>query len=540
MTTRKSFSGVVAEFLTKLTDTNSILTSPASLNTSREAISYIASQLHHPQDRLAILATHGCNTESGPHVILPIEFASAQRVRLIVDSITLYSTKTDTRIIEALAVAANLLVEKPTEINTAFNHLSLRHVIVFTTDPCAVSLNTHQIDELVTVHFVNSGLVPWKTLAAPSTHRWIITNDLLSPLSTEKLDHSDFHRKLGNMLIDMRHYHDHGSLTNIVLKIKPGYKCHLRGIMGETAFLRLFPGQTRTCLVKVETNLLPDQRSRLLQFPSGLRTPSGAIDIEKELELIIGNEDRTILSVTVQYEHSLFPARTICSYQSDARISEYVQVPEGFGPMAAPSRNSIVQRRVVLHLASCQCPRQALTTLTSHFGINSNRLLCHAYIESMVEELKHRSHIQEHHAIASNSDVMTDPSDSEVRGNDCKSFSVGTIGTPLQSTSSGMTDAIAHTSSIPPTTAGSIAKDKETDMARKIWLELRRNSKSAHFTQTRTNTPGERPMKNSTFLADEWKRIQSIALKNQRSLGQDTLRSLSYAGTKTQKSAPWL
>ena len=530
---------------------NSILTSPASLMASCEAISFIASKLCHSQDRLAILTTHGCGTEPGPRIVLSMESANAERVRAATDSITLFSTKTHTKIAETINAAARLEgKDSPKEVDVDHQDTSLRHVVVFTTDSDAVGPGLYQVDESTTLHFVNPSLVPWKTFAASSIHGWIIMNDLSPSLSTAEFDHFELHRKLEMMLADMRHHHDHGRLTNIVLKIKAGYKCRLQGIMGETTFLRFFPGEKRTCLVKVQTNLLPDQRSRLLAFPSGLRTASGAIDIEKELEHIIGNECRTILSVTVRYEHSLFPEGTICSCQSDARISEYVQIPEGCGQYAssevtltaaASVRKSVVQRRIIAHLATYQSVGQALTTLASHFGPNSNHSSCPAYLESMVKELKHRLRIQERYDSNCERGVMANVHDNKIHSENRQSMLSGNMIKPLCSAFSDPTCASTHTPSAQPTANISMTKDKkDTDMARQIWLELRRNSRSAHHTQTSMSPRSERNIKGGRFSADEWRRIQSIAVKNKRSLGQDTLRSLSYAGTRTQNSAPWL
>ena len=528
---------------------NSSLTSAASLMTSCEAAYHLSSHLRFPQDRLAILTTNGYDGEHGPKIILPIGPIVTRRVREVIDTIAISTSKLECKKLDAIEAAIHLVMTSgPDNVGENSYHRPLRHVITFTPDSDTISASSH-LDSSVGLHFVNPGLISWNLPVIPASRGWIISNNPSLPLSTIDHDYA-LHSKLKDMLVDLRQQYDYGKLTNVVVKIEPGYKCQLQAIMGETAFLELSPGETRTFLVKVQTDPLPDQSSRLLQFPSRSRTTSGAINLEKELENIVGNDHRTILSVLVQYENSLLPPGTVCSYRADARISENVRLLKGSDRFpaseatltaATPIRNSAVQKRLISHIASHQHPQQALTTFVNDFGSPTNSMLCAAYLDSMVKELKHRARLHERIENVNDSSATADLRDDGTRDTANHGRPLGSPAIPTRCASSHQTGTIVHRPmSRPRGGVLSPTDNEDTDMARKIWLELRRNSRSVPHPQLSPGLRDERSIKSSSFPSHEWKRIQSIALSNKRSLGQDTMRSLSYAGAGTRASAPWL
>ena len=528
---------------------NSSLTSVASLMTSCEAVYYLSSYLGSPQDRLAVLITNSHDGVGETRVVLPLGPIVTRRVREVIDAIAISTSKLDFPPTDAIDKAVQLLTTLgPENANKEDCHRSLRHVIVFTPDSAVVSSLNHGYDS-IGVHFVNPGLIPWNMSATPVSRGWIISNDLSLPFSEVDSDH-DLHGKLKDMLIDLRRHTDYGRLTNISVKVEPGYKCLSQGIMGETTFLELFPGETRTFLVKVQIDLLPDQSSRLLQFPSGSRTTSGSINLEKELENIIGNDCRTILSVTVQYENSLLPAGTVCTYRTDARLPKYTcrtgvsgQFPtsEGTLTVVAPIRSGTVQKRLISHLASHQHPRQALITLENAFGPLSNPASCAPYLDSVVKELKHQACLHEHFNNLNDGCATANLRDDKIQNKADQGRPLGNPVIPTRCASSHQTGTVVHRPLIRPKgCVPSPTSDENVDMARKIWLELRRNSRSVPHRELSPRLPDERNIKSNNFPNHEWKRIQSIALSNKRSLGQDTMRSLSYNGAGTRASAPWL
>ena len=528
---------------------NSSSISATSLTTSREVACYLSSQLRCPRDRLAILSTHGFGGLFGPRILLSMGPINIRQVREAIDTLFISTEKLGLNKSNALDVAVQLVMNTDTKNGDEHGcYRPLRHVVVLSPNSEAVSIFT-RANSSVGLHFINSGVVSWNLPVLPLSRGWIISHNLSWSFSITDLD-CDMHSQLRDMLVDLRWNYDHGKLINISIKVESGYKCQLQGIMGETAFLELSPGEKRTLLAKIQTGPLPDQQSRLLHFPSGSRTTSGGINIEKELENIIGDEYRTILSVAVQYENSLLPNGTVCTYRADARIPQYVRHSGGFGQLfaseatlaaAAPLRNSAVQQRLISHIASHQPPGQALATLANDFGSSDHPVSCATYLEFVIGELKHQVRSNECSEYGYRNATTANARHNRINYNSTLGRPLSDPAIPTRCASSHQTGTVAPR----PVTRSkghvpSPADDENTDTARRIWLELRKNSRGAARPQRSLGLPDEQNMKSLGFPVHEWKRIQSIALSNKRSLGQDSMRSLSYAGTGNRATAPWL
>jgi len=88
----------------------------------------------------------------------------------------------------------------------------------------------------------------------------------------------------------------------------------------------------------------------------------------------------------------------------------------------------------------------------------------------------------------------------------------------------------------------------EVDPARKIWTEMRRTSRGRHARRSLSAStfsvgdaidysPTNRRMSDDT-IDSERSRIKEVALKNKRSVGADTLRSIAPSVASSNKKGP--
>ncbi|MCJ1310639.1 hypothetical protein MMC25_004304 [Agyrium rufum] len=544
---------------------NSAMTSPAALLRACESVRYI-SLLLSTSDRLAIYATNDPDAAGIPREILGLVPVNQRRVKTALDSLNSYTKRCSNGTKRALDKAVKALMEA-SSLSSIPNASANRHVLLLSSPAHQIDSTSSHPQENICFHLIDPGLITKVDRSLNSQWQWRVSAGI--PNSQVPSTASLFEEKLGALVQSFKSGSTPGTLTDLRLKLIPGPYCQIHGIMGDTEFTNLCVGETRTVLVSIKANNRPDHPTRLLDFPCSPRTASGAVDLMKELEAIVGDNSRTILTVKLAYTSDLLPENTRCKIKTEASVKEEDARSkcQPLIPAAGQEGSVQVQQRLIRHLAANQSPRHALTTLCDHFGADGSRSVCPDFVQAIIAELKYRARTidrlddfresfddsaslndefwtlsSRHISLITENKLPTpfaSPSQPTPRPSYDVSSSPRTVITRYPSSPN-----VLHTASPSYSTAGSttrtVSQREGVDQARRIWTELRKTSRGKNWKAQESTAPDSR----YGTTMDEWRDLQMLALRNKRSVGTDTLRSLSMGGAapghRMAKSAPWL
>ena len=524
--------------------------------TSCETTTFIASLLDPSSDQLALLCTHPPNqierAIESP-VMLPLSKINAHQIRKIVDLIDSHTERPDaSKVTKTMKYAQDILFQEAVSQNIQKSHTARTygHIIVFTCDPDSLTGFYPSVDEKVHVHVVCPGILPWKTLDHERFNGWCF-----SPSVWQADDFTlevGLYKRLRKWIAQAHNGTSYGSLTNAILVLKPGPYCSIEGIMGKSTFPNLQPGEVSTTLVKVKVHEIPISSLSLADFPQVPKTFSGSIDLWKELSVLLDDVSASIMTAKLKYTHSLLPPDTQSSIKHEVRLKR--EIPEslwqlgsvkaessGDDPSSSPLlANPLIQRRLIYHVATHQTPRNALHTLQEEFGVDGSRSVCQDFIKEVITELKYQAHVIERFDLQECEPI-------EEMEMDFRAVSMGNSDTSYCTRTEDFLSAAEETWS--PSTvvdvdaetvkeSGSISPavlEGEVDEARRIWTELRKGSRSGKRAEWLAGRKGSMSRKEEEKL---WQ-IQEVALKNKRSVGADTLISISQNGKGSESFTPW-
>jgi hypothetical protein len=236
--------------------------------------------------------------------------------------------------------------------------------------------------------------------------------------------------------------------------------------------------------------------------------------------------------VRVTYKHSGFMDQALCLSPRDTGMSM-------FSTKMQSEATAVIQRT---NLQSQWSPR---VSRIMNGPANANPLI--KLIEANFPVEKARSALRR----LANDRVQIPPARRSRKSNELDGSSEGTLRSHHISSLAARLDSIATI----PITLGPIDMDGTTDSpdktsqgdsdnnkdpAHKIWVEIRHTSRGGHDRNSIHNNshmedPEDSPIRSSSEVAveDERNRIKDTALKNKRSLGADSLRSIAPSVTST-------
>lgn len=192
-----------------------------------------------------------------------------------------------------------------------------------------------------------------------------------------------------------------GRLHDVALDIMPGPECSIEGVMGESEWPQLHPGELHTVLVKLRVRTLKARGYSLCEATQESGVPLDSDDVLGELDEMLGVSPVKILTAKLRYRHPLLPQDTMCSVTVNCQLKRQLLISDqGKGvakseaalPLAS---KTLVQQRLAFHLATNGSPRNALSKVRKEFGETGLRSFCPEYVNLIINELKFQARITE-------------------------------------------------------------------------------------------------------------------------------------------------
>ena len=547
----------------------SAYTSTGCFNAAREITSFIASQLDPVKDRLAVVCSTFFEGKAGSRVVFSLR--PVQSVDLKTTMSTLDHTShrpASSHLRSALECSITMLLNsQPTlPINQPKGDtLSLErygHVFVVSAhagnwkEPSSSQNN-------IQFHIVHPGILPWKGQEG-SSNGW-----QLRSLYPPRLGSTALNLAEGGLPDQLRSVIRHaklaaytGTITNVKVQVAAASNCSVEAILGSTEAAALRPGGSMALLVRLRVGAL-----KILSAPAD-HCGQDAISLLAQLDAMLGEAAEEILTVNVSYQHSLLPPESTVMITSKGRLKRHAAQSGWRASSSSPSLNDNkdrrhqVQQRLAFFIGSNHSPRQALAALHDVFGHDGCVSVCPAYLKLLAHELKYQLRISERYRLHSSdngdSSSATNSGFAEFVGgslydvnnqisattsiHDSRPRIPSTIeeGSPQEPSSPMTTTAVAT-----PTTAVSLTSERSPDRppsresvdeARRIWTDMRRARRWGMHASSVTD-PADWAASDEGLME-----LKLSALRNKRSLGADTLRSLRAGeeGKGRGMVAPWL
>jgi hypothetical protein len=342
-----------------------------------------------------------------------------------------------------------------------------------------------------------------------------------------------------NLYIELR---SHGRLHSMEIELFPGRECHLAAVIGSLQRVPTISAhETHLVLAKILFSKTNSSRH--------VREASSA-DLIAQLETDLGDTMSSYLTVRITYQHSGFPNRK-SSYEGLRSHVTHLEtkasvVIKRHNPQSAWSpRNSQCVPDVV-------SANPLIKLIETHFPADKAR-------ESIKRLTDERASIPiarrlQQHAPGSSEETVK-PTRSSIAATIDSTLPSPTV--PSATTTFGTGTLSGPFARLPRvhTTKERASSEAEVDPARKIWTEMRRNSRGGRSRHARTSisadhyfsldeeTPPSRDSSGNTSVStissglgqkrkagaidQERSRIMEVALRNKRSMGAETLRSIA-------------
>ena len=504
-----------------------------------DTIKLVMAHLDSSSDRLAMLRTN--NTDKGAmedYTILALGGVDSRRIRTAFDSIQASQEMSDqdylSRSVKAAQILLLLFLDKAEEAEG--RPQPSKHVLVLTSNPSALGQDICGEDN-IQVHVLCPQPNTNRGNRQISNNGWFLVNrEFEARPDRSQKNENDFRRSIESLISHARSGVTPSILTNVSVAVSASKSCSLKSIIGATQFLQLHPGELVTVLIKARAYRRMTGKPGLHEFPRGLRTPSGLVDLEKELECMLAESVDPTLIVKVEYTHPALPKGTTCQLTREVRVpapaSKSTQTPKKHQAFSADAQ---IQSRQIHHIVTQKSPKNALAILRTYLGHDGSFGTCPDFLRAAMEELKYQARILERFDL--NSDVGEfNPTASRVWGSmGNRSVATMSSASTARRTPSRIPrrDANAPPSASPtrpaPLRVVNRATSHETiDHARRIWIELRHKTKG----NIRNND-------DSPEQEERRKQIKDVAASNQRNVGMDTLKSMTK-GHRKENVAPWL
>ena len=524
-------------------------TSPAALMASCETARFLASILNKMTDRLAILCTSATGiSPTDSTVVMELSQINTPSIKTALDAITSSIERPRTNAwVDTIHCAEEILLKSAVlDLDEEPLQDTFGHIFLFTPNADGLPFPS-LMHEKLTFHIISPAGAPrngqsiqcngWKL-------RSLSGNDAQVVSKKKDVDPMSVSNRIRVLIPQARSGKVLGSLTELVLEVSAGPDCTIEDVIGKIEFTKLHPGEVFTTLFKLRLRATAVEGYSLSR-PATPRSEAlpDTNDVMGHLDKMLGTMDTKILTARLTYRHSLLPAGTTCSITTECHIK---RVP-GSDQMPSPSKHNLLQvrdctvlgeKRLAYHLATQGSPRNALKNLQKEYGDSFQFSACPDYVSLLARELKYQARIVERLEIDASpkksSAVHTDDSPSEKYGQ--SSFGVENYKPQRYPSSDIPTEELFKER--PALAVLSLKKSREqlrTDEARKIWGDMRKMTRPPNQTMKGRSQSSQ---------LEEARRegIRELAIKNKRSVGSDTLRSIFSVGESMGKGlgAPWM
>lgn len=513
---------------------NSAYTSTESLKAANRAILDMAGELRHPKDRLAIICTSPAHpwkdTRSGYTLrpLSPVDLTGIQKDLRLAAHARPDIAPQNLNIDQTLADAFYLLANGDDMEATGGEYC---HVVIVTANPgsCSSKLGS---SAPVLVHILQPASVPWYH-ADPLVTGHFIADNTSGPGMKDRMR---------DMLLHARAKANPGTVYDIHISLESiSEKCKILEIIGQQHFANMVVGQLVNILCKVKVT--QDSASTATSAASKVDA------LMTEIESMLGMSNIDLLRVILAYRQSLFPSNTTltvtntCSAPVVSRTSLWKPKDDVTTTLVTGLQNiTELHKKLALCIANSGTPMQALKTLQSLAPPPIQNGIFLSFLSAIKAELSHQiKTITRYNIPISNS---FQPPDDEYTHLESPTVAHRTI-TPLPPDQRPLSPVAESPDSAKTTIHKrhhSPTEDNNTDAARKIWKDMKRDSQSTKDLMImRSVTMGALGMRDGRL-----QEIQRQAVRNKRSIGADTLRSMSLGtGTGTasdefqSRYAPW-
>lgn len=428
--------------------------------------------------------------------------------------------------------------ETPLSIGSCFQEQrATGHVFILSSNVDDVSFRGY---EDIQVHLLNPSAVPWRRNLFDH-NGWQIpaTWPAHSGVGVSPGDEGRLLSQLRKVLSHARTGYLPGQLHELVIDVKPAANCKIEDVIGRSEYTALGPGQVAQVFVKVKVPAF----HQFLPKKGNARAAGDLMDNAEamlgELDALLGERIEDILHVEVRYKHNLLPEDATVSTRKVGTIKRHAAKSPWALPMARQqmkdeNKLAQVQARIGFFLASSLEPQYALVALQQLYGDEAASSLCPVYLKRLAKELQYQV------------DIMKERSPRAGNQSDYHPLA-GLLVAVFRRTASGTSSHLNHSSpAVVRSPSGSettlIKKylnrrtpEGSRDEARKIWVEMRKVSRTEKSKDRISETFADLAMSNELLS-----KIADTAIKNKRSVGADTLKSLALGTKESGRLAPWL
>ena len=481
---------------------------------------------------MAVLCAYGdFTTPSRTQVVVPLRPVKLRKLKKVMDGVQSFNgeeNKHEDVLRTAMKAAFDLLSEQSDmeTLSEASAMGPVAHTFLITANADYLPSDSLENDTFP-VHVIHPGVVPWSSKKTFVSHGWQLRSMYPPKLESIALSNEEggLPANIRSLIQYARTGHRPGSLYDLVLDIKAARDCRIKGIMGSTKIASLKPGEVVYTFVKLKIKRFPSVLSALENFELRPNGTTSTAELIEQLDILLGERGTEILSVNVRYKHSLLPGNTKLSVKTKGVIHRERPVSTSDGDAPVPSarpasnRKMDVDKRLAFFIATHHPPHGALTTMRSLFGADGCLSACPAYVNLVTKELRHQARVLERLDLLNDDTVsrgsISDPACTGLAAGPLSDIRKRSSRTPSPSRCRPI--IALKPDNTPILSPSKISPNKESpDKARQIWAQIRKSSRGDKI-----------PVEELDLSDPVILEIQAQALKNQRSIGADTLRSLA-------------
>ena len=509
--------------------------SPGSLVSICETSRFIASILNSDTDRIAIV-TFGNSREGGCPVVVPLSRPPIQNLKNLLDGITISNdTPGSTTITNALNHAQRVITDSPRKgCNGREGSRTFGHIVVLTTSNLG-PLDAFKLDDKLTLHLVCPGVLPQAFENWPCTNGWKLRSmtgyDLQVGSRKKKVqDKDELASGLTKLIAQARSGHKLGIVSIYDLSFDPGPDTIIEEVLGEPEKdKKLQPGGVHSVIVKIRCKR---PEVAIGAWYGNAPDPDSNAQLYAELErMLLGSSVAPILYAQMTYRHPLLPKFTMCVSMKPCVVKRFIAAPSDIIPRTGSALESkqrmLVHQRLSYHYFTQLSSPEAMSALQKVIGEGGGRMACPSYVSLLMQEQQYQKRLNRR---VSWLDLPDTPRHSDESGRSRVSLDEDPC-----SSSGEEAPLTKRVSSAPaPGSNNNRSPGKKRDAARRIWSDMRLRSKPPGSKETIVAA-------NRDIAGKSVDAVQKTALRNKRSIGNDTLRSLSLSIQNSNGiAAPWL
>ena len=392
---------------------------------------------------------------------------------------------------------AALEVLTDTSEREASSRRHLGHIVVISPNT-GLLLKDVPYKDSIPVHVICPGMLPWKGFETTPNRGW--TLHPAASLTLEELSQSDTLEKcLKTFMKRLSSGIEHGHLADLRINIEPGPGCYIEAILGDNGAKVLKPGQIHCIFVHLRATSWMGARSQAAK--------TNANDLMSQIDMMLGEASQLVLTAEVRYQHSQLPQNTLLTVKQACRLRKALSESAWSRGLTLANRKLQLHKRLAYFISTQHTPHQAIIALQDKFGPGGNSAACPAYIKQLMDELQYRSRI------GRCSDDLTEDG---FYTPTAQSFD------DVFLDSQNMNETEKSYRSVTAPERELVEMPEGDDEARKIWGNMKRAASGSR-------PAAEAQREHETADAIEAQYVMAMALRNKRSIGADTIRSIAFA-----------